>query len=307
MPDPETPPSPFYLVGPTGTGKSAIACELARRWDGEIVNADAYQLYEGFRIITARPAASELARAPHHLYGVLPLAENFSAAAFRELAQPVIDATRSRNRRPIVVGGSGLYIKALTHGLADLPPREPALRKALGDLPWPRRVAWLREIDPEGAAAMNLENPRYVTRALEISLLAGQPASRLKASWKSDPEQIAPPVGVVLTRAREDLYARIDARAERMLREGAADEIRNLPDEPGETACKAIGFREIRLLLHGEITETECAARIAQASRRYAKRQTTWFKRETCFESLALAPDEDPVSSAQRIADRWPG
>ena len=280
-------PRPFYLVGPTGSGKSSFALRLAEKWGGEIVNADAYQVYDGIPIISAAPSTEEKARVPHHLYGNVPLTESYSVARYAKEASMVIEEIQARGRRAIVVGGNGLYVKSLTHGLSDAPPGDEKLRRAMDSLPMEECVAWLKQLDPEGAAAMNLLNPRYVHRALEITLLSGVPASELKASWKqADPEGID---GLFIEWEREELYARINKRVHAMLEQGVLDEIAALPDTLSDTASKAIGVREFQAHLRGELALQDAVAAVQQASRRYAKRQLSWFRRERVFRCLQLA------------------
>jgi tRNA dimethylallyltransferase len=280
-------PLPFYVVGPTGSGKSSIALSLAERWGGEIVNADAFQVYRGIPIITAAPSAEDLERVPHHLYEVIPLDEDYNVARYAREAEEIIQDIQSRGRRPIIVGGSGLYIKALTHGLADTPPGDPEFRETLETLTEEARVAWLERLDPEGAAAMNLLNPRYVMRALEITLLTGVPASVLKAEWqRNEPMDIE---GISISWEREDLYTRINDRVGAMLELGALEEIAVLSDTISNTALKAIGVRELQGHLAGEWSLEEAMAAIQRSSRRYAKRQMNWFRRETVFQRMTWA------------------
>ena len=273
--------SPCYVVGPTGGGKSGIALELARRWDGEIVNADAFQIYRGLSVITAGPSQEARSQVPHHLYETVGLDEDYNAARYAREAAVAIEAIQSRGKRPVIVGGNGLYIKALTHGLADSPSGDPELREQLEALPPEESVAWLERVDSEGAQAMNLQNPRYVIRALEMTLLSGIPASVLKAGWqRDDPTDV---VGVVVTWEREALYQRINARVHEMISQGALDEVAALPEFLSATAAKAIGIGDLQAHLRGEVTLEESIGAIQQASRRYAKRQETWFRKETVF------------------------
>jgi tRNA dimethylallyltransferase len=298
-----TPPPPdpaIYLAGPTGCGKSAVALALARRLGrAAIVNADAFQLYRGIDVLSAAPVAADRATVPHHLYGVLDLSENCDAVRYAALARPVITKLAEAGILPIVVGGSGLYLKALTHGLAPTPAGDPDLRAALDLLSLEDLVKWLQQVDPEGAARTNLKNRRYVTRNLEISLLSGRPASEIKQAFANPAPLLR---AFVLSRERADLYHRIDTRAAGLFRDGALDEVRSIDfTRLSVTAEKAIGLREIQAHLEGRMTGADCLASIAQATRRYAKRQETWFRRETAFQSVCLSPEETPDSAAGRV------
>ena len=285
------PDSTFFITGPTASGKSALAIALAEHVGGEIVNADAFQLYAGMDILTAKPAPEDLARVPHHLYGVIPLTESCDAQRYHSLALPIIEDIAARGRVPIVVGGSGLYIKALTHGLSPLPAASPQLRGLFQHLSPGEKTVWLLQRDPEAATTVNLRNPRYVERALEICLLTGQPQSGLRRSF----EQVEPQVnGVIFVWDREALYRRINQRTLDMFAAGMVEEVRTLgPLSP--TAEKAIGVREVREHLAGRATLEETIAAIQQATRHYAKRQMTWFRRERCFQTICL----DSVPAAQ--------
>ncbi|NNE92115.1 MAG: tRNA (adenosine(37)-N6)-dimethylallyltransferase MiaA [Verrucomicrobiales bacterium] len=291
---------PIYLAGPTGCGKSSVALALAEKiGSGEIVNADAFQLYRGLEILTAAPPQSDRDRVPHYLYGVLDLSESCDAARFSRLAEEKVTGLKAAGKIPIVVGGSGLYLKSLTHGLGPTPPGDAKLRVRLDAMSLEELVAELEKIDPVGAAETNLKNRRYVTRNLEISILTGVPASTLKRDFeRSSPEFD----GIYLTRERDDLYKRINRRTQAMFSEGLIEQVAELAGaEISPTAEKAIGLREIRSLLAGEISEAECIELIQQATRRYSKRQRTWFRREKQFQTICLAPDETPESVADRI------
>lgn len=277
-------PAPFFLTGPTASGKSAVAVLLAERLGGEIVNADAFQLYEGMDLLTAKPSPAELARVPHHLYSVLPAGELCDAQRYRELALPVLADIAARGRTPIVVGGSGLYLKALSHGLAELPPADPVLRAELATWSLETKRTKLLELDPDAAANVPLANPRYVERALEICLLTGQPQSQLRQTFA----HVQPlGSGVTLDLPRAELHGRIRRRLLAMVDAGLLDEVRALP-EIGPTAARAIGLRELRAHLAGELSLEEALAAMETATRRYAKRQLTWFRRETWLQSICL-------------------
>jgi tRNA dimethylallyltransferase len=279
----------FFIVGPTATGKSELAADVVREVGAEIVSADAFQIYRGLDLLTAKPDASTLAKAPHHLIGIVPLAEEMNAEKFRRLAWRAIDEINSRGKLAIVVGGSGLYVKALIHGLAPLPESDPKVREelnalSLDDLRWQ-----LAEVDPGMARKIDLKNRRRVVRALEICLLTGRPASEVVAGvgdsgWPGSP---IPATGVFLFRDREGLYDRINQRVPAMFERGVIEEVRAAGAMSG-TASQMIGLREIRELLEGKMSLAQCIAEIQRATRRYAKRQLTWFRRQTNFFPLNL-------------------
>ena len=294
-------PEPVYLCGPTASGKSALAMALADRLGGEIVNGDAFQLYRGAPVVTAAPEAEDFEKAPHHLYAVLDPGEACDAMRYRRMALPVIEEIRQRGKVPIVTGGSGLYLKFLTHGPSPLPAADPALRATLDRRPLASLGDELRELDPVEAARTDLANRRYVTRALEICLLAGRPCSELRDRWLARTRDIEGSLGgLLIRRARQDLHRRIDERAHRMLEAGAIEEVAALP------AClsgleKAIGIPQIRGLLAGEIDRETCRDRIAAATRQYAKRQETWFRREGWLRPVSW-PADAPVPLDDAVA-----
>jgi len=297
------PAAPFIIAGPTGSGKSAVAVELALLCGGEIVNADAFQIYTGLDILTAKPSPELLASVPHHLFSTIPAGEPLDVAAYEPIARTCISEIASRGRLPVVVGGSGLYLKTLTHGLSPLPPVDPELRERIAELPLTIQVAWLQHVDPEGAAIINHKNPRYISRALEITLMAGRPASGLRRAWSQPPTQ--PVRGVTITRERAHLYARIDRRVEEMIAGGAVGEVRASPGR-SSTASRAIGYKELRDHLEGKLTLEEATATIQQATRRYAKRQTTWFNREKELQTVCLDDSDDARSAAEKILTLFP-
>lgn len=288
----------FYLVGPTGSGKSALAAALAGGLEAEIVNGDAFQLYRGLEILTAAPTTAERARAPHHLYGVLAPTDTCDAARYAVMARDVLAQLAARGKNALVVGGSGLYVKALTHGLSPL-PTDAALRQRLAAKPLEENVAELQRLDPAGAAAINLTNPRYVERALELCLLTGQPASALRAAWSGpDPAGLR---GVCLHWPRETLYPRLNARTETMFAAEVVEEVARL-GEVSATVEKTLGLREVRAHLAGELSCEEAVARIQQATRHYAKRQMTWFRRERWLTMFAPPEDEKAFPTPGTVA-----
>lgn len=277
-----------FICGPTASGKSAYAIDFALKNNGEIVNADAFQLYRGLEILSAAPSDEEKAKVPHHLYGVLdPSVKNF-AQAYVDLATPVIREIQSRGKTAVVAGGSGLYLKFLTHGASPLPTGDAKLRAELDSRSLEDLVAQLRELDPVEASRTALENRRYVSRALEICLLSGEKASTLRDNWESATSaREAELRGFVIRRTRPDLHVRIAKRTDLMLSGGAIDEVRRLTDA-SITFDKTIGVSEIRSYLAGEIDLSACRELITIATRQYAKRQETWFQREKWLEEVRL-------------------
>ena len=253
---------------------------MAAQLDGEIINADAFQLYRGLDILSAAPSAEERAQAPHHLYGVLEPGTAADAGQYLRLARPLIENIQARGKTPVVTGGSGLYLKFLTHGPAPLPTGDATLRAELEATPLDALVARLRALDPVEAARTALQNRRFVSRALEICLLSGHRASDLRDRWESQTAQVSAQLrGSVIRRSRPDLHARIARRTRAMLERGAITEVANLTN--ASVNCeKAIGMREIRALLAGEIHRSTCEDLINAATRQYAKRQESWFRRE---------------------------
>jgi tRNA dimethylallyltransferase len=275
----------FFIVGPTATGKSEIAAEIARQLTAEVVNADAFQIYCGLDLLTAKPDKTTLAKAPHHLLGAVPLSEEMNAEKFRAAAVEAIRDICARGRHTIVAGGSGLYVKALTHGLSPLPTANRQLREELAQATVEELFERLRELDPDGAERIDRKNKHRLVRAVEVCLLSGRPFSAQRTEWGNTR---VVPKGVFVFRERAELYERIDRRVEEMFAEGVVAEVRALR-HLSATAEKALGVREIRALLAGEIPEPECIAKIQQATRRYAKRQLTWFQRQDNFEPLNLS------------------
>lgn len=271
------PHQPIFILGPTGCGKSAVAVQLAQRLGkAEIISADAYQVYRAMPILTAAPSVEEMDGVPHHLIGTLDVAENNDAATHARRAQTCIADIQSRGATPIITGGSGLYVKFISHGISPAPPSDPALREELTALPLEETVRRLQEADPEGAANTDLHNPRYVVRNLEIVLLGGKPLSYWRNNWQ--PEAIGP--GFCLQREVAELDARIAARARHMLRHGAIEEVAALPAVLSPTAEKTLGLSLIREHLAGATSRAELEAALALTTRQYAKRQRTWLRRE---------------------------
>lgn len=296
---------PFFIVGPTAVGKTEIAVEAAALSGAEILSADAFQVYAGLSWLTAKPSPEELARVRHHLVGHVPQTETYSVARYQLEASNCLSDVAGRGRPIIVVGGSGLYVKALTHGLSPLPPAQPELRAELERIGLPELLAKLQAVDPVAAARIDSCNKRRVIRALEVCMATGGRFSDHQDGWN----EARPPInGVFFVRDRDDLAARIDRRARCLLDHDALEEIRTALLSPfSETASRIIGLREIGTLLAGEITRSECLERMQTATRRYAKRQMTWFRGESFDEVVNLSSGVDIEACARAIAAKIGG
>ncbi|HEY3917968.1 MAG TPA: tRNA (adenosine(37)-N6)-dimethylallyltransferase MiaA [Stellaceae bacterium] len=288
--DPSPKRAVAIVAGPTASGKSALAVALAEEFAGTIINADSQQVYRDLAVLTARPGAAEMARVPHRLYGVIDAAENCSVGRWRALADAEIDAALAAGRLPILVGGTGLYLEALLNGLAALPPipaaaREEAraLHAELGGAAFRDRLAAL---DPVGAARLAPGDTQRLTRAYEVVRATGRPLSDWQARQEPGSLRAA---AIVLQPERDALYRACDARVERMLAEGAAEEARALLARqlPAHLpAMKAVGVRELGAWLDGRMSREQAVAAMQQATRRYAKRQYTWFRRRLSTDEI---------------------
>jgi tRNA dimethylallyltransferase len=280
-------PDVILIAGPTASGKSALALGLAEQLRGVVINADSMQVYRDLRIITARPTPAEEARVPHRLYGHVDAAENYSVGRWLADARAALADAQREGRLPIVVGGTGLYFKALTRGLAAIPPIPADIRAAVRD-----------RLEAEGAAALHAELSRRdlasgqrirpgdgvrIVRALEVIEATG----RSIADWHRDGMQPAVDPGrtvkVFLDVARDELYRRIDVRFDAMLAAGALDEVRALDArklDPLLPAMKAHGVPWLRRHLKGEVPLSRAAAEAKKDTRHYAKRQATWFRHQ---------------------------
>ena len=281
-------PAPFYLVGPTAVGKTSLAVEIAGRCGAEIVSADAFQVYRGLESLTASPTLEERRRAPHHLVGTLPLGSDYNVARFLEDARVCLAAVAARAKPALVVGGSGLYVRALTHGLSPLPPARPERRAELEPWDTARLLDRLRMLDPAAPAMIDTKNKRRVIRAIEICEATGRPLSASRVAWQ---QTVPPPVesGFFLVRDQAELNERIERRTDAMLSAGVLDQVAAQAHTAfSVTSAKIIGLVEWHAYLRGEIDLPRCLETIKAATRRYAKRQLTWF-RKSGFEPVNLS------------------
>jgi tRNA dimethylallyltransferase len=290
----------FFLLGPTAVGKSELAVEVALRCDAEIVGADAFQVYRGFEVLTAAAGAELQARVRHHLVGEIPVEEKFDVARYREMALQRIAEIEGRGKRALIVGGTGLYVRALARGLSEMPGQDAKLRVEMEGMTLEELQRRYAALDPVGSTRIDRQNRRRLVRAIEVTLLAGRPFSELRGDWSGETAESAIE-GVALVREREELYERIDARVREMFERGVVEEVQKL--EAGMTAVQAIGYAEIKRLLGGEMSAEDCVEAIQTRTRQYAKRQLTWLRGENIFFATNLT-HKNQSEAAAMIARR---
>lgn len=306
MPVASLPPPIILLAGPTAAGKTELAIELALRLGTEIVNCDSMQVYRYMDIGTAKPSPEELALAAHHLLDVADPDESFDAARYAELARPVIDTLLGRGKMPLVVGGTGLYMKILTRGICPGAPGDPAIREQLllelGEAGLPRLFEELRRVDPEAGRRLHPHDRQRILRALEVYRLTGCPLSRWQSRHRFQ-ETNYRTIKIFLYRDRNVLYERINRRVRRMLDQGLLEEVRELLERgygPELKSMQSVGYKQMAAHLLGGCPLDAAISRMQQATRRYAKRQLTWFKGDPEFRWFE-ADDRDGVwESIQR-------
>jgi tRNA dimethylallyltransferase len=266
----------LVLGGPTAVGKTALAIQWAREFDGEIINADSRQIYREMDIGTAKPSPEEQAAAPHHLIDIVAPDEPFTLANFQGRAEAVIAQITSRGKLPILAGGTGMYITATLEGwrIPEVPP-DPALRAMLEARTNEALLSQLRDLDPQTAARIDAQNPRRLVRALEVCLITGRPFSELRQ--KEPPGYNILPFA--LSMPREELYQRADARVESMLENGWIDEVRMLIEKEYEgPSMSALGYPQIGAFLRGELSQDDMLTAIKNATHRFIRRQYTWLR-----------------------------
>lgn len=301
------------IVGPTGSGKSELALVLCRRFGGEVVSCDALSVYRGLNVGTAKLPTRERENIPHHLIDVAAADEDFSAARYLELAVPAVEGIANRGRIPFVVGGTGLYLRALLRGLFEGPGRSPEVRERLSRIAGRRGVPALHRIlrrwDPDLAARVHPNDRVRLVRGIEVYLSSGQRMSVLMAARRRPLEGFQD-ILIGLRPSRDSLKERISARVERMFANGLVEEVQSLRERYGQDigAFKAIGYREVSRFLAGEIDESEARELTALATLQYAKRQMTWFRREPEIQWFEGYGDEQALqeSVADFIARKIP-
>jgi tRNA dimethylallyltransferase len=289
---------PIFIAGPTASGKSAVAIEVAKKKGGEIISVDSMQVYCGLDIGTAKPTAEERAAVTHHLVDAIEIDEVFDAAKFVKF----IRTTIKKIAQPIFCGGTGLYFKAWQEGLGTSPGGEPKLRAELEGVETEALLQELQRKDPETHAKIDKKNKRRIVRAVEVIRLTDKPFSEQRAVWRGK----APENFFVLAREREDLRKRINARVEVMFEAGLVAETCSLrlALKANAVARQALGYRQVIEHLQGERDLPDTVARVKSRTWQFARRQMTWFRKMDGTHTLNLTPGEAPKITAQRIVDQ---
>lgn len=295
---------PFVVVvlGPTASGKTSLGIEIAEKFGGEIVSADSMQIYENMDIATAKPTADELSRVRHHLIGFVPVGEKFSVAKYKEKATQVIDDIFSRGKLPVVVGGTGFYIDTLVKNTEFLDCEESDIREKLEARCEENGIESLynelKDIDPKTADRLHINDNKRIIRALEVYYSTGKTISEQdEASHLNESKYRWCLIGLK-AQDRQYLYDRINLRVDKMLEEGLIEETENFfESEVSSTAAQAIGYKELKPYIDSLVTLEEAVEKLKMESRRYAKRQLTWFRRNTDIHWL----DIDTLTSEELI------
>ncbi|HKD62283.1 MAG TPA: tRNA (adenosine(37)-N6)-dimethylallyltransferase MiaA [Terracidiphilus sp.] len=308
LPKPELPA--VLLLGPTGSGKTALSLALAERFDGEIVSCDSVAVYRGLDLGTAKPTPEERARVPHHLIDVADPDEPFTAGEYSRRARAALREIADKDKLPIVTGGTGLYLRALTEGLFAGPARHEELRERLRRSAETRGSTWLHRIlnrlDPASAARVHANDTPKLIRAIEVCLAARRPMSQM---LERDPLMGFRLLRIGLNPPRAGLYERLNRRCAEMFAAGLVEETRGLFERYGPIkALDSLGYRQAQLVLDGSLGVEEAIKAAQQGHRNYAKRQLTWFRREPDVQWLeAFGDDPDTLTRAVEIVNSIPG
>jgi len=289
------------VVGPTASGKTKLSVALCRRLGGEVLSCDSMQLYRGMDIGTAKPTVSEMEGVPHHMIGCIDPEEDFSVGRYVAMADPILQDILHRGKVAVVTGGTGLYVDSLIAGRSFAPFPSTGKREELQALCAKEGIeavlALLRRVDPESAARLHPADEKRILRAAEVYLETGKTITEHNLETQAQPPKYRPLWIGLNFRNRQDLYDRIDRRVDQMVEQGLFEEAARLRDtRPNATALQAIGYKEPLQALRGEISREEAIEKIQRESRRYAKRQLTWFRKNPAIHWLLL--DREPDFSA---------
>ena len=295
------------IAGPTASGKTALSIALARELDGEVVSCDSMQVYKYMDIGTAKPTVPERAGIPHHMLDVAEPDEDFSVSRYCEMASPIVDDILARGKTAIITGGTGLYMDALIRGNAFAPFPSTGVREKLEQQPIEAVYKQLQQVDPDAAARLHLADKKRIIRAMEVYLETGETITAHNLKTQSIAPKYNPVWFALEDENRSDLYERIDRRVEQMVDAGLMEEIRMLLDRgipEKSTAMQAIGYKEFLQVFRGQASMEEAIAQVQQSSRKYAKRQLTWFRRNKAIHWLRRAQNEQTneiLEKARRI------
>ena len=303
----------MVVCGPTASGKTKLAVDIAREFGGEIVSADSMQIYKGMNIASAKPTEEEKMGIPHHLMDFLEPTEPFSVADYVTMARDVIADVHARGKLPVVCGGTGLYINSLIDNIEfDDTGSDPSYRAELNALAEEKGNAYvldmLRNVDPEAAGQLHENNLKRIIRALEVYKLSGKTMTEQKALSRLNPSPYEPCM-MMIDHPREVLYERIDKRVDMMLEAGLEAEAREFFTHTDYvTASQAIGYKELKPCIDGVLSLAECVETLKRETRRYAKRQLTWFKKDSRIEHI-LAPKDveygEIVINAEKLIKKY--
>jgi tRNA dimethylallyltransferase len=296
---------PVFVVGPTAVGKSEVALSVAQKINGEIISVDSMQVYRGLDIGTAKPSPGKRVHVPHHLIDVVDPSEAFDAAKFVELARKAASEIQSRGHLPIFCGGTGLYFKAFLEGLGEAPPSDPELRLELEGAHLEELLRELAERDPITYEKIDRQNPRRVVRAIEVIRLTGKPFSAQRSAWETQSSKLKTQNFFGLSRAADDLHARINQRVDKMFRQGLVAETENLLRHGlavNKTAMQALGYRQVVEHLRGDRSLSETIELVKIRTRQFAKRQMTWFRRQLNVEWIEVKAMETVSDIVSRLS-----
>ncbi len=284
------------IVGPTAGGKTALSVELAQRFTGEIIAADAYQIYTDLNIGTAKPSTDEQQGIPHHLIDIVDLKARFTVHDWLKLANPIVESLQAKDSTPIIVGGTNLYVKSFLDGLFESPEPTADVKEQVEQMSQPDRRAMLGEVDPQAADRIDGADLRRTRRALEVYLQTGTPITDLQRQWEHEKTSRPQAVLVGLDWPTELINSRINQRVKVMIESGLVEEARELFDANayGDQSCEAIGYKQLLVHFNGKCTLDEAIERIKIDTRRFAKNQRTWLKR------LRIRPGSIWIDAADR-------
>lgn len=300
----------YFLIGPTAVGKTEIALLLASRMNAQIISADSMQVYRGVDILSAKPTHDQLLKVKHYLTDCLNPGQEWNVADFRRQALASIETCLKAHKKPLVVGGSGLYIRTLLQGLFEGPARDESFRteKLKSDSPEEIEVLrkWLQTVDPTLAQKWGSGDRRRIMRAIEVYEKTGLKLSHLHHARQPLSDRYEVKI-IGIQRDRQELYARVERRVDRMFQLGLVHEVETLLRGPiSLTLTQCIGLKDIRLFLEGKCSESEARETMKRTTRRFVKKQLTWFRKERGVEWMMLGPDiQDPEGVAEQILLRW--